>query len=204
MGKSVSACKEMAFLGLFGLCVCFSLHCLYTFCVKKCINVLYVYFVYYFCEEFHEKGMIMLQANELMVGDSVLYTEFGKNEIDTIETIGPRRVWLEHGRTCIPFEYISPIPLSRFVLERLGFDVSVIPDYDDVEEEVFYKAVCRCKDNRGCDVEIEYRTDRNEIHVISHDCKNILPIRQVWTQIRFVHELRHLFVLFGIEKEIAL
>lgn len=146
----------------------------------------------------------MLQAREFMVGDLVLYTEFRNNEIDTIETIEPRRVWLEHGQTYIPFEYISPIPLSRFVLERFGFDVSVIPDYDDVEEEVFYKAVCHCKDNRGCDVEVEYRTDMNEIRVLSHHCENVRPIRQVCTQIRFVHELQHLFVLFGIEKEIVL
>ena len=38
-----------------------------------------------------------MKATDLMIGDWVVNTEFGKNKIDKIETLEPRRVWLEHG-----------------------------------------------------------------------------------------------------------
>ena len=56
-----------------------------------------------------------------MIGDWVVNTEFGKNKIDKIETLEPRRVWLEHGKTYVPIEYIEPIPLTTEILEKNGF-----------------------------------------------------------------------------------
>lgn len=137
-----------------------------------------------------------LKLKDVMCGDWVDVRNDASPNKPHIEKITPSHFLRD--------EHWYGVELVPEILEKNGFDVSEIPDYDDVEREVFYKAVCRCKDNRGCDVEIEYRTDRNEIHVISHDFKNVLPIRQVWTQIRFVHELQHLFVLLGIEKEVRL
>ena len=62
-----------------------------------------------------------MKATDLMIGDYVVNTEFGKNDIDKIETLEPRRVWLEHGKTYVPIEFIEPIPLTTEILEKNGF-----------------------------------------------------------------------------------
>ena len=67
-----------------------------------------------------------MKATDLMIGDWVVYTEFGKNDIDKIETLEPRRVWLEHGKTYVPIEFIEPIPLTTEILEKNGFNFGML------------------------------------------------------------------------------
>lgn len=62
-----------------------------------------------------------MEAKELMIGDWVICTEFGKRKIAQIETVEPMRVWLRGGKTYVPIEFIEPIPLTEEILERNGF-----------------------------------------------------------------------------------
>lgn len=67
-----------------------------------------------------------LNCKSLMIGDYVVNTEFGKNKVDKIETLEPRRVWLEHGKTYVPIEFIEPIPLTKEILEKNGFNFGML------------------------------------------------------------------------------
>lgn len=130
--------------------------------------------------------MIMLQAKDLMVGDFVINTDFERNVIDTIDTIEQTRVWLTNGRTYVPIEFISPIPITPKILEKNGFvlkeeekgayGVDIAPYYtrDDVPFEVF------------CDGEPFAIWFKDPINI------------------KYVHQLQHALHLCGIEKEIVL
>lgn len=140
-----------------------------------------------------------MKAEELMIGDWVRNTEFGKNGIDRIEDVEPRRVWLEHGTTYVPLCYIEPIPLNPEILKKNGLvkidDLEGVSRYyiKLLDEETrcvisfsFYdlivggvKTLLKCW--------YEFRGGTNSIH----KC-NVL----------YVHELQHALRLCGIEKEI--
>lgn len=127
-----------------------------------------------------------MEVKDLMIGDWVVNTEFGRNIIDTIDTIEPDRVWLKEGHTYVPIEFIIPIPLTSEILEKNEFilkegekgmyGVTIAPYYmrDDVPFEVF------------CDGE---------------------PF-SIWFQdpvnIKYVHQLQHALRLCGIEEKIEL
>lgn len=155
----------------------------------------------------------MLQARELMIGDWVWYDN-QPYQIRRLGIFGENRDGEDYPAVCVgkptgiglilERNEIEPIPLTPEILERMGFTVEEEPKYDDTYTKDEYTATMKCVDVRKCNVEIKYKTYRNDINIISHDYNNILQYRSIATQVMYVHELQHLFVLLGIEKEIAL
>lgn len=125
-----------------------------------------------------------LNCKSLMIGDYVVYTEFGKNEIDKIETLEPRRVWLEHGRTYVPIEFVEPIPLTTEILKKNGFVK------DEKDDNMYYW-------NWGViDDCISYDKETSKVRIISVSGLTFVKILQ------YVHELQHALRLCEIQKEI--
>ena len=125
-----------------------------------------------------------LNCKSLMIGDYVVYTEFGKNEIDKIETLEPRRVWLEHGRTYVPIEFVEPIPLTTEILKKNGFVK------DEKDDNMYYW-------NWGViDDCISYDKETSKVRIISASGLTFVKILQ------YVHELQHALRLCEIQKEI--
>jgi tetrahydromethanopterin S-methyltransferase subunit H len=98
----------------------------------------------------------------------------------------------------------KPISLAPEILAIMGFTIEEVPTYYDTYTEDEYTATMKCVDSRTCDVEIKYKTYRNEITVFSHDYHNRLQYRSVETQVEYVHELQHIFRIMQINKEIVL
>ena len=127
-----------------------------------------------------------MKATDLMIGDYVVNTEFGKNDIDKIETLAPRRVWLEHGRTYVPIEFIEPVPLTTEILEKNGF----VKDEND--DNMYYW-------NWGViDDCISYDKETSKVRIFYVSGLAFVKI------VLYVHELQHALRLCEIQKEIKL
>ena len=125
-----------------------------------------------------------MKANELMIGDWVLDTEFDKNipdQVSIIEDCG--RVWLEERNTYQSLEYCEPIPITTDILEKSGFKLQPTAHYYWGDEFV--------------DIDIEEFTDGLwevvvwNVEVDMLDCK---------IYISYVHELQHVLELCGIDR----
>ena len=147
-----------------------------------------------------------MKAKELMIGDWVIY----KGEPTIVYEIDDyyQRINTEpdgYDRIkCIDTLEIEPIPLTPEILAKMGFTIEEVPKYDDTYTEDEYTATMKCVDARKCNVEIEYRTYRNEITVFSHDYHNILQYRSIETQVEYVHELQHILRVMKVDKELEL
>ena len=130
--------------------------------------------------------MEKLNCKSLMIGDWVVYTEFGKNDIDKIETLEPRRVWLEHGKTYVPIEYIEPVPLTTEILEKNGF---VKDENDDDWYYWNWNVIDDC---------ISYYKETSKVRIFYASGLTFVKILQ------YVHELQHALRLCEIKKEIEL
>lgn len=127
-----------------------------------------------------------MKATDLMIGDYVVNTEFGKNDIDKIETLEPRRVWLEHGRTYVPIEFIEPVPLTTEILEKNGFVK------DEKDDNMYYwnwSVIDDC---------ISYDKETSKVRIFYVSGLTFVKILQ------YVHELQHALRLCEIKKEIEL
>ena len=118
-----------------------------------------------------------MKANELMAGAFVYFNCFDGSKIVVRVTgfkdgivYGDSR----KGSHWCNIEKTEPIPLTPEILARMGFTIEEVPKYDDTYTEDEYTATIKCVDTRKCEVEIEYKTYRNEITVFSHDYHNIL------------------------------
>ena len=130
--------------------------------------------------------MEKLNCKSLMIGDWVVYTEFGKNDIDKIETLEPRRVWLEHGRTYVPIEFVEPIPLTIEILKKNGFVK------DEKDDNMYYwnwSVIDDC---------MSYDKETSKVRIFSVSGLTFVKILQ------YVHELQHALRLCEIKKEIVL
>lgn len=130
--------------------------------------------------------MEKLNCKSLMIGDWVVNTEFGKNKIDKIETLEPRRVWLEHGKTYVPIEYIEPIPLTIEILEKNGFVK------DEKDDNMYYwnwSVIDDC---------ISYDKETSKVRIFYVSGLTFVKI------VLYVHELQHALRLCEIKKEIEL
>lgn len=148
-----------------------------------------------------------MKANELMIGVFVYFCCFDGSKIAVRVTGFKDGVVYgdsKKGSHWCNIEKVEPIPLAPEVLARMGFTVEEEPKYDDTYTEDEYTATMKCVDSRKCEVEIEYKTYRNEITVFSHDYHNILQYRSIETQVEYVHELQHAMRLCGIEKEFTI
>lgn len=128
----------------------------------------------------------MNNASDLMIGDYVVNTEFGKNKIDKIETLEPRRVWLKRGKTYVPIEFIEPIPLTTEILEKNGF---VKDENDDNMYYWNWSVIDDC---------MSYDKETSKVRIFSVSGLTFVKILQ------YVHELQHALRLCEIKKEIVL
>lgn len=163
-------------------------YCLYCYCV-------------YLCGKFHEKYMIMLQANELMVGDWV-FRPACHDQVKEIRNTGV--IGIDSMRGIVTFSELEPIPLTPEILARMGFTIEEEPKYDDTYVEDEYTAKIKCVDSRKCEVEIEYNTYWKKLRAFNYDPHNRLGFTSIETQVAHVHELQHIMRLCGIEKEFAI
>lgn len=127
-----------------------------------------------------------MKTSDLMIGDFIVYTEFGKNKIDKIETLEPRRVWLKRGKTYVPIKFIEPIPLTTEILEKNGFVK------DEKNDNMYYW-------NWGViDDCMSYDKETSKVRIFSVSGLTFVKILQ------YVHELQHALRLCEIKKEIEL
>lgn len=136
-----------------------------------------------------------MKANELMIGDLVIDTEFERNKADVIEIVEPTRVWLSGGKTYTPIEHIEPIPLTPEILEKNGFVI---------------KKKWAQRGNFGDSPLIMWHFEDNPLP-LTHDYKHELEIHDnstgkthVEVPCEYVHQLQHALRLCGIDKEIIL
>jgi len=136
-----------------------------------------------------------MEARRLMLGDYVINTEFGKNEIDKVVVIETTRVFLENGKLYTPINYIEPIPLTSEILEKNGF--IVCGNTENKHDYIWHdnkSYICVIFWNDG-NLLVKMETDLNEGRGINsvHNC-----------DIFFVHELQHAIRMCCIDKEIKL
>ena len=127
-----------------------------------------------------------MKANELMIGDWVLDTEFERNEPDRIGIVeDDGRVWLKNRNSYQSVTYCEPIPLTPEILEK-NFEL---------KGERYY-----CGDEFN-DIDINEYTDGLwevtvwNVEIGMLDCK---------AYVCCVHELQHVLRLCEIDKEIEI
>jgi len=149
----------------------------------------------------------MMKANELMTGAFVYFNCFDGSKI-VVRVTGFKDGIVygdsKKGSHWCNIEKVEPIPLTPEVLARMGFTIEEVPKYDDTYTDDEYTATMKCVDTRKCELEIEYKTYRNEITVFSHDCHNILQYRSIETQVEYVHELQYILRVMKVDKELEL
>lgn len=126
-----------------------------------------------------------MDLRNLMLGDFVICTEFGKIGIDTIECVEERRVFLKHGKTYTPLEYIEAIPLTPEILEKNEF---VLDDEWYIYTE------------QGINIGVAFRDDNEFVY----DLSILTGSGSVDIHAKYVHELQHAMRLCGINKTIGL
>ena len=129
-----------------------------------------------------------MDANELMIGDYVINTDFDKNKVERVETVETTRLWLSDERTYTPIVYIKPIELTMEILVKNGFKKK--SDYKCTLYEDYYELYAW-----------EFNDGMWQISGHSSEFAGI-PDQQV--DVCYVHELQHALRLFGIDKEIEL
>lgn len=129
--------------------------------------------------------MAHLDSKELMIGDLVINTEFDKNEIETIETIEPNRVWLTHSKTYVPIEYIKPVIITPEILVKNGF---VLDDEWYIYTE------------QGVNIEVAFRDDNKFVY----DLSILTGSGSMDIHAKYLHELQHAMRMFNINKTIEL
>ena len=126
-----------------------------------------------------------------MLGDYVINTEFGKNEIAQVEIVEPTRVWLKGGKTYVPITYIEPVPITVERLEKNGFkegelrSIHGCPKWEDISIDTKLYPAERVFDGRFM------------LEIDAH-------FKHVFICIKHFHELQHALRVCGIEKEIKL
>lgn len=127
-----------------------------------------------------------MKANELMIGDWV-YRPDCYDQVKEIRQNGI--IGLDSARGLIPFSELEPIPITIEFLERNKFKIDKVPDYEDLGIEEYH---CRlqCKDSRGFDVEMRYKTDYNMAEIFIYTHSSVHSTMDIRMQIKYVHQLQ--------------
>ena len=129
-----------------------------------------------------------MKANELMIGDWVLFSgELKRVKSIVVSDNGVERIYV-FGNTCQVSTinaYIQPIPLTPEILKKNGWEYNNYNNETEYEEEYYV-------DENGFDIHINGKNF--EVRCI--DAVNI--------QLKYLHELQHALKLCGIEKTIEL
>lgn len=143
--------------------------------------------------------MKKLSAKDLMIGDWVVNTEFEKNEVDTIETLEPSRVWLTHGKTYVPIEYIAPVPLTEEILEKNGFELEC---HREDDHRVYFYIIPKV-----LHINVQ-RNDKSSLRKVEREkdwgMRILAYIGNVDYNLDYVHELQHAMRLCDVDKDIVL
>jgi hypothetical protein len=137
--------------------------------------------------------MIMLKANELMAGD-IICQEFS-NLVLVVSAVIPPYVQCIGEEGQFHEKTIKPIPLTPEILEKNGFNVDKYSDGD------YYAYIMFEDQGRRVEVEYKYGVD---IDVCAIGRNNTPPFSRIETQVRYIHELQHIFRIMQINKEIVL
>lgn len=143
-----------------------------------------------------------------MIGDFVVNTEFGKNDIDKIETLEPRRVWLKRGKTYVPIKFIEPIQLTKEILEKNDFYYG----YTSNEEDLASNTIAQLSEDdkgwcwdEGCGaIKVIFPNESDGGMLVIDDQSFDRHLVFVYSATIYVHELQHALRLCGIKKEIVL
>ena len=128
-----------------------------------------------------------MNANELMIGDWVLYDNYPAR----VKLIGDTMVKLRNFDYCIDVDHVLPIPLTAEILEKNGWKKE--PQIDPAV------SVCIQLFNDDYFLDEEIRVDCDPygdyhfMHKGTHFCF-----------VNYVHELQHALRLCGIKKEVEL
>lgn len=141
--------------------------------------------------------MKKLDCKSLMIGDWVQDRSGAKMKIMNIEYHCTRVLYNgeEFILACFEQANLRPIPLTPEILEKNGFNVKKYSD-GEYYADIMFEDRCRR-------VEIDYRYGVDiDVCVIGHN--NTPPFSRIETQVRYIHELQHIFKILKIDKEIAL
>ena len=129
-----------------------------------------------------------MNANELMIGDYVINTEFDKNKVEKVKIIEGTRVWLSDENEYTPIVYIHPIELTMEILLKNGFTKK--SDYKCTLYEDYYEL---------------YAWEYNDgMWQICGHSSEFAGVHYQQVDVCYVHELQHALRLFGFGKEIEL
>ncbi len=123
-----------------------------------------------------------MRAEELMIGDWVLYNEF----IDKTKNKPVKIARLSKHKEEGDISSYSPIPLTAEILEKNGF---ILID----EKDKYY----RWKYAEGVYVNVDFKSEEPYVY-ISNRCYFASPV------CRYVHQLQHALKMCGINKEIKI
>lgn len=139
-----------------------------------------------------------MKAEELMIGDWVLYTEFGRNKKCKVEILEPNRVWLNGCRTYVPIEFIEPIQLKPEILALNGFSL--------LEQTRTYKVfTLREEDELSIQVDFFGKDSRIIVRIEKYNYESKYYMNCLHNcDIKYVHQLQHAMRLCGITKEIKI
>ena len=127
-----------------------------------------------------------LKLKEVMCGDLVDVRNDASPDTPHIEKITPSHLLRD--------EHWYGIELTPEILEKNGFNVEQYSDGEYYADIMF--------EDQGRRVEIEYRYGVDiDVCVIGRN--NTPPFSRIETQVRYIHELQHIFRIMQINKEIV-
>lgn len=132
-----------------------------------------------------------MNATDLMIGDWV-YRPDCYDQVKEIRHTGV--IGIDSMRGLITFSELEPIPITPEILENNGFNVNKYSDGEYYADIMF--------EDQGRRVEIEYRYGVDiDVCVIGRN--NTPPFSRIETQVKYIHELQHIFRIMQINKEIV-
>ena len=140
-----------------------------------------------------------LTSKDLMVGDWVIVKGVPTKIYDIDKIDGINREWIagceDGGCTC--YKDIQPIPLTPEILEKSGFNDSII----EAQKRIRFVVLCK-------EYQLTYYFNNNWFSIYKNvnesDSDYPIFICAFQERIKYVHELQHALRLCGIEKEIVL
>ena len=133
-----------------------------------------------------------MKANELMIGDWVLFGEVPVR-IEEIEKVFVADTLHYHDGD-VNVELYDPIPLTQEILKKNGWDLQIVRN-----EYRFYVRYFDSDINKSCDIRV-YK--EGLIFMILADIN--IPAKEIRMPIEYVHELQHAMRSLGVDKEIIL
>lgn len=144
-----------------------------------------------------------MEAKDLMIGDWVdFYHPYEPEKkivtrhrvTDIYESCLDGLVGISNHNNPVHADHLEPVKITPEILENNGFNVRKYSDGECYADIMF--------EDQGRRVEIEYRYGVDiDVCVIGRN--NTPPFSRIETQVRYIHELQHIFRIMQINKEIV-